>query len=178
VKNNNYNQGGNFRGGSGNFQNRNNQNNMGGNMGGFQNRNFSSPVGGMGVGGYGAANPMAGFGAAPMVNQFNNFNRGGNMMGGMRGAGMPQNRAGRAGMGNMMGNMGIGGMGMGMPNMGMGAMGGNMAMMGGMGGMGAAGGFGQAAQPHFNPAFFNQAAQQGSGDGNWNPHGAKRPRPE
>jgi hypothetical protein len=36
------------------------------------------------------------------------------------------------------------------------------------------GGF-QGPAPHFNPAFFNQ---NGAGDGNWNPHGAKRPRPE
>ncbi|KAF2488842.1 hypothetical protein BU16DRAFT_214395 [Lophium mytilinum] len=217
MQNNNYNQGGNFRGGRGNFQHRN-QGNMGGNMGGFQNRNFSSPaVGGMGVGGYGAANPMAGFGGGPNpmagMNQFNNFGRGGNMMGGMRG-GMPQNRGGRGGMGNMMGGMGMGAMGMGMPNMGMGAMGGNMGMMGGMGGMGmqyyrslssspekgrhasaelvnggtentklttsttgATAGFGGPAQPHFNPAFF-QAQQGAAGGDSWNPHGAKRPRPE
>ncbi|KAF2802910.1 uncharacterized protein BDZ99DRAFT_491928 [Mytilinidion resinicola] len=153
MQNNNYNQGGNFRGGRGNFQHRNQ-----GNMGGFQNR--------MGVGGYGAANPMAGFGGAPnpmaIMNQFNNFGRGGNMMGGMRG-GMPQNRGGRGGMGNMMG-------GMGMPNMGMGAM-------GGMEGMGATAGLGGPAQPHFNPAFF-QAQHGAAGSDSRNPHGAKRPRPE
>jgi len=40
---------------------------------------------------------------------------------------------------------------------------------------GAPGGFG-GNQPHFNQGFFNQG--QASGDGNWNPHGAKRPRPE
>ncbi|OJD37464.1 rrm domain-containing protein [Diplodia corticola] len=41
------------------------------------------------------------------------------------------------------------------------------------------GGFGGGAQPHFNPAFFgNQQSGGGGGDGNWNPHGAKRPRPE
>ncbi len=39
-----------------------------------------------------------------------------------------------------------------------------------------AGGF-QSPAPHFNPAFFNQS-QGGGGDGSWNPHGAKRPRPE
>ncbi|KAI9819223.1 MAG: hypothetical protein M1827_007379 [Pycnora praestabilis] len=40
------------------------------------------------------------------------------------------------------------------------------------------GGF-QGPTPHFNPAFFNQnQAMGGGGDGNWNPHGAKRPRPE
>ncbi|KAI9778256.1 MAG: hypothetical protein M1839_008280 [Geoglossum umbratile] len=38
------------------------------------------------------------------------------------------------------------------------------------------GGF-QAPTPHFNPAFFGHN-QNGAGDGNWNPHGAKRPRPE
>ncbi|KAI9703292.1 MAG: hypothetical protein M1836_007858 [Candelina mexicana] len=39
-----------------------------------------------------------------------------------------------------------------------------------------AGGF-HSPTPHFNPAFFNQN-QGGGGDGSWNPHGAKRPRPE
>ena len=129
------NQGGSFRGGrGGNFQNRNGAGGMGGQMGGFQNRNFSSPVGSMGVGGYGAPSPMGGFGASPMggMNQFGNFGRGGNMMGGMRG-GMPQNRGGRGGMGGMMGGMAMGGMGMGMPGMPMGGMGANMGMMGGMG---------------------------------------------
>ena len=129
------NQGGSFRGGrGGNFQNRNGAGSMGGQMGGFQNRNFSSPVGSMGVGGYGAPGPMGGFGASPMggMNQFGNFGRGGNMMGGMRG-GMPQNRGGRGGMGGMMGGMGMGSMGMGMPGMPMGGMGANMGMMGGMG---------------------------------------------
>ncbi len=40
--------------------------------------------------------------------------------------------------------------------------------------------FQQGPQPHFNPAFFpqNQAAAAGAGDGNWNPHGTKRQRPE
>ncbi|KAI9793582.1 MAG: hypothetical protein M1833_000727 [Piccolia ochrophora] len=38
------------------------------------------------------------------------------------------------------------------------------------------GGF-QGPQPHFNPAFFGQN-QGGGGDGNWNPHGTKRQRPE
>ena len=38
------------------------------------------------------------------------------------------------------------------------------------------GGF-QGPQPHFNPAFFNQN-QAAGGDGNWNPHGTKRQRPE
>lgn len=33
--------------------------------------------------------------------------------------------------------------------------------------------------PHFNPAFFQQGQQAGNaGDGNWNPHGAKRTRQE
>ncbi|OCK83815.1 hypothetical protein K432DRAFT_164962 [Lepidopterella palustris CBS 459.81] len=180
MQQNNYSQSGSFRGGrGGNYQNRNNNTGgMAGNMGGFQNRNFSSPVGGMGVGGYGAPGPMTGFGGGPMagMNQFGNFGRGGNMMGAMRG-GMPQNRGGRGGIGTMaggigMGNMGMGNIGMGMPAMGMGGMGANMGMMGGMG----PGGFG-AAQAHFNPAFFPQA-QQGGGGGDWNPHPAKRPRPE
>ena len=40
------------------------------------------------------------------------------------------------------------------------------------------GGFGGGSQPHFNPAFFGNQQSGGGGDGNWNPHGAKRPRPE
>ncbi len=33
--------------------------------------------------------------------------------------------------------------------------------------------------PHFNPAFFQQGQQvANAGDGNWNPHGAKRTRQE
>jgi hypothetical protein len=176
------------------FQNRNFSSPVGGNMGGA-------------MGGYGAPAPMNNFGGNPMgaMNNFGGggFNRGGMMNGGMRGGGM-QNRGGRGG--NMgMNNMGAMNMPMGGNMMGMGggmmAMGGNMGMMGGMGrssavltcdppslhsredfadmmfDIGAAGGFG-AAQPHFNPAFFNQAQQGGGGDGNWNPHGAKRPRPE
>jgi hypothetical protein len=159
------------------------------------------------MGGYGAPAPMNNFGGNPMgaMNNFGGggFNRGGMMNGGMRGGGM-QNRGGRGGsMGmNSMGamNMPMAGNMMGMGG-GMMGMGGNMGMMGGMGKLGAIpacdtcfplemgkcaddgfdigapGGFG-AAQPHFNPAFFNQAQQGGGGDGNWNPHGAKRPRPE
>jgi hypothetical protein len=156
---------GNFRGG-GNFNNRGGMNNNTNNMGGGFNRNFTSPpMGGMPNTGSFGGPPMGGFNANSMgMQQFGNaFNRGGMMGAAMRG-GMPQNRGGRGGMNpGMMGNMGMGGMGMpGMPmgNMGMGAM------QGGFGGQG-----------HFNPLFFNQ--NQGGGDGgNWNPHGAKRPRPE
>ncbi|KAI9836981.1 MAG: hypothetical protein M1837_003141 [Sclerophora amabilis] len=40
----------------------------------------------------------------------------------------------------------------------------------------------QNPAPHFNPNFFNQSQGAGGGGGgdggNWNPHGAKRPRPE
>jgi hypothetical protein len=36
----------------------------------------------------------------------------------------------------------------------------------------------QGTQPHFNPAFFNQQTQKVAGAADWNPHGAKRPRPE
>ena len=37
----------------------------------------------------------------------------------------------------------------------------------------------QAAQPHYNPAFFQQQGGQGGmGDSSWNPHSAKRPRQE
>ncbi|KAF2709453.1 hypothetical protein K504DRAFT_274505 [Pleomassaria siparia CBS 279.74] len=182
----NSNQGGNynrFNNNRGNFNNRGaNNNNMN-----FQNRNFGGPVGGNmggGMGGYGSPAPMNNFGATPMggMNNFGGggFSRGGMMAGGMRG-GM-QNRGGRGG--NMgMNNMGAMNMPMGGNMMGMGGgmmgMGGNLGMMGGLGNSGGFGG----AQPHFNPAFFNQAQQQqqqqqqGS-DGNWNPHGAKRPRPE
>lgn len=39
------------------------------------------------------------------------------------------------------------------------------------------GGFG-GGQNHFNPGFFPQSQGGGGGEGNWNPHGAKRPRPE
>jgi hypothetical protein len=191
-----------FNNNRGNFNNRGGQNNAG-----FQNRNFSSPVGGgMGAGmGFGGPAPMNNFGANPMggMNNFGGgFNRGG-MMGGMRG-GM-NNRGGRGG--NMgMNNMGAG-MNMPMAGgmMGMGGgmmgMGGNMGMMGAMGTThfhqnrdtphstspttafssltrfpaGGPGGF-AGQQPHFNPAFFNQ--NQGVAEQNWNPHGAKRPRPE
>ncbi|KAF2656723.1 hypothetical protein K491DRAFT_703875 [Lophiostoma macrostomum CBS 122681] len=156
----------------GNFNNRGNQNNMG-----FQNRNFSGPAGGNLGGNMGGFNPNPmnnfGGGAMGMNNNFGGgFNRGGMMGGNMRG-GM-NNRGGRGGMMNNMGNMGMGQMGgnMGMMGGGMMGMGANMGMMGGMGGQGGFAG----QQPHFNPAFFNQ--NQGGGDGNWNPHGAKRPRPE
>jgi len=191
-----YNRGGGF-GGRGGYGPRSNQVN-------FQNRNFSGPAGGnMGMGGYGGGNAMPGFGGAVNnMNPINNFNHRGGMMGGMRGGmGNPRGRGGANMMGNMgaMGAMGgnmpmggMGGMGMGM---GMGGMPGNMGMMGmGMSPFlsppyfpsrfstdsqlgGGAAGFGAGAQPHFNPAFFGQN-QGGGGDGNWNPHGAKRPRPE
>ncbi|PVI06625.1 hypothetical protein DM02DRAFT_638660 [Periconia macrospinosa] len=147
--------------------------NRGGSMG-FQNRNFSGPAGNMGNFN-GSPNPMGNFGGNPMggMNNFNGgFNRGGGMMGGMRGG---MNNRGRGGMmgGNMGGmNMPMGGNMMGGMGGGMMGMGGNMGMMGGMGGPGGFGG----NQGQFNPAFFGQ--NQGGGDGNWNPHGNKRPRPE
>ncbi|KAF2198954.1 hypothetical protein GQ43DRAFT_137416 [Delitschia confertaspora ATCC 74209] len=158
-----------------------NFNNRGGNQMGFQNRNFSGPAGNMGMaGGYGAPNTMGGFGGGPMgnMNQFSNFSQRGGMMGGMRGGmGSRGGRGGNmmgGGMGGMpmAGNMPMGGMGMGMGMPGMGA---NMGMMG-MGG--GAAGFSGGAQPHFNPAFFGQNQGGSGGEGNWNPHGAKRPRPE
>lgn len=159
--------------------NRGNFNARGGNAG-YQNRNFPTPAAGnMGgnMGDYGAQPPMNNFGSGgnmPVgMNSFGGgFNRGGMMGGGMRG-GM-NNRGGRGGMG--MTPMGGMGMPMGGNMMGMGAgmmgMGGNMGMMGGMG---MTQGFGGGYQPSFNPTF-NQNA--GGNDGNWNPHGAKRPRPE
>ncbi|KAL5415246.1 hypothetical protein PMIN06_006940 [Paraphaeosphaeria minitans] len=169
-------QGGNFN----RFNNpRGNFNNRGGNNMGFQRGGFNGPAGNMGgnMGGFGGPGPMNNFGGGPMggMNNFGggNFNRGGMMGGGMRGG---MNNRGRGGMGmNNMGgmNMPMGNNMMGMGG-GMGMMGGNMAgMMGG--GMGAGpGGFG--GNQNFNPGFFQQG--QGAGDGNWNPHGAKRPRPE
>ncbi|KZM19698.1 uncharacterized protein EKO05_0004036 [Ascochyta rabiei] len=171
--------------GGGNFNrfnnNRGNFNNRGGSMG-YQNRNFSSPASGnMGgqMGGYGGQGGMQNFGGNPMMGGGNNFgggfNRGGNMMGGAMRGGM-NNRGGRGGMG--MNNMGGGGMQMPMGGnmmMGGGMMGGgmNMSMMNGMGGAGFGG------QPQFNPGFFpNQQQQQQGGNDHFNPHGAKRPRPE
>ncbi|KAF2007243.1 hypothetical protein P154DRAFT_592462 [Amniculicola lignicola CBS 123094] len=191
----------NDRGGGNNFNRFNNRGNFNSNNrggGGYNNRNFSSPVGGnmggnmgggAGMGGYGGQQGMSNFGnpmAGGMASGFGGgFNRGGGMMG-MRGGGM-NNRGGRGGGSGGMGAMGgMPGMGGGMPGMNMpmgagmmgmaggmmnmgGAMGNNMGMMGGPGGFGG-------GQGHFNPAFFGQ--NQGGSDGNWNPHGAKRPRPE
>lgn len=189
--------------GGGNFNRFNNNRgnfNRGGNMG-YQNRNFSGPAGGnMGgqMGGYGGQGGMQNFGGNPMMagNTFGGgFNRGGNMMGGGMRGGM-NSRGGRGGMG--MNNMG-GGMQMPMGGnmmMGGGMMGGgmNMPMMNGMGESalyqvltpnerladsdGTAGaGFG--GQPQFNPGFFpNQQQQPQGGNEHFNPHGAKRPRPE
>ncbi|KAF2109173.1 hypothetical protein BDV96DRAFT_652032 [Lophiotrema nucula] len=178
------NQGGNSGGFNNNrFNNRGNYNNN--SRGGFQNRNFSGPASGNNMGGnigggFGGPGPMNNFGGGPMggMNNFGGggFNRGGNMMGGMRGGMNNRGRGGAmGGMGNMGGgmNMPMGGNMMGMAGnmMGMGGnMGGNMGMMGGMGGPGFGG------SQHFNPGFFNQ--NQGGGDSNWNPHPAKRPRPE
>ncbi|KAB8077164.1 hypothetical protein BDV29DRAFT_68505 [Aspergillus leporis] len=162
--------GGGFRGGrGGGYNNRGGMNN---NMGGFNNRNFQNPMG--------FQNPMAGgFAGNPMggMQNYGFNNRGGGIMGGMRG-----------GPGGMRGGRGGGGMGgpnmMGMPNMnpmggmGMNPMSGGMnPMMGGMGGnMGMQGGF-QGPSPGFNQNFFppNQGV---GGDGSWNPHGAKRSRQE
>ncbi|KAJ4286291.1 hypothetical protein N0V90_013325 [Kalmusia sp. IMI 367209] len=157
----------------GNFNRFNNQrgnfnNNNRGNMG-FQNRNFSGGHMGGNMGNYGVPGAMNNFG---MNNFGGNFNRGG-MMGGMRGG---MNNRGRGGMGmNNMGgmNMPMGNNMMGMGG-GMGMMGNNMGMMGGA--MGGAPGTFAANQAQFNPAFYNQ--NQAGGDGAWNPHGAKRPRPE
>lgn len=128
-------------------------------------------------------NPMAG----GMNNFGGGFNRGG-MMGGMRGGMNNRGRGGGMGMNSMGMNMPMGGNMMGMgAGMGAGMMGmNNMGMMGGMGtsrylflcaSLTVLGGPGFTGnQPQFNPAFFNQ--NQGGNDGNWNPHGAKRPRPE
>ncbi|KAH0565513.1 hypothetical protein GP486_001087 [Trichoglossum hirsutum] len=192
--------GGGFRGGRGGFGGRGApMSNMAG--GAYGQRSFSGPMGGGAPGGF-QTSPM-GFQGSPMpgMPQFGGgFQNRGGMMGGMRG-GPIGNRGGRGGMAGpngMMGNMG----GMGMGGMGMG--GGIPSQMGGMGGgmnmgqMGAGGqgmdgfnnpmvggfngpmmgpgGF-QGPTPHFNPAFFGPS-QNGAGDGNWNPHGAKRPRPE
>jgi hypothetical protein len=167
--------------------------NMGGNMGGF---GAAGPMNNFGGGPMGGMNNFGG----------GNFNRGNMMGGGMRG-GMNNRGRGGMGMNNMGGmNMPMANNMMGMGG-GMGMMGGNMgAMMGG--GMGTSiirhlfhsgvslprftsrcsqvlihlsragagpGGFGNN-QNQFNPGFFQQG--QGAGDGNWNPHGAKRPRPE
>ncbi|KAF2643395.1 hypothetical protein P280DRAFT_488438 [Massarina eburnea CBS 473.64] len=177
---------GNQGGQGGNFNRFNNNRgggfNRGGNSMGYQNnRNFSGPAGNMAGnmgGGFGGA-PMGNFGGSPMggMNGFNGgFNRGGMMGGGVRGGMNARGRGGMMGanMGGMnmpMGNGMMGGMNGGM--MGNNMMGGNMGMMGGMG----PGGFG-ANQPHFNPGFFGQSQGGGGGDGNWNPHGNKRPRPE
>ncbi|KAF1966947.1 hypothetical protein BU23DRAFT_573601 [Bimuria novae-zelandiae CBS 107.79] len=167
---------GNQGGQGGNFNRFNNQRGNfnargGGNVGFQNNRNFSGPAGNMG--GYGGPGPMNNFGGGPMggMNNFGAGNFRGGMMGGMRGG---MNNRGRGGMGmNNMGgmNMPMGNNMMGMGS-GMGMMGGNMGMMGG--GMGP-GGF-SGNQTHFTPGFFPQS--QAGGDGNWNPHGAKRPRPE
>ena len=125
--------GGGFRGGRGGFNRGGMNNNMGG---GFRNNNFSSPMGGF------QPNPMmgAGFqnpqmGGMPNYGGFNN--RGGNMMGNMRGGGMRGRGAGPMGTPNMMGMPTMnpmGGMGMspmagGMNPM-MGGLGANMAMQG------------------------------------------------
>lgn len=167
--------------GGGNFNRFNNPRgnfNRGNNMG-YQRGNFSGPAGNMGgnMGGYGAPTPMN-FGGGPMsggMNQFGGggFNRGG-MMGGMRGGMNNRGRGGPMGMNNMsgMGVMPMANNMMGMGGAGMGMMGGNMGMMGGMAGPGGFGG----GQPQFNQPFYNQG--QAGSDGNWNPHGNKRARPE
>ncbi|KAF2757503.1 hypothetical protein EJ05DRAFT_476756 [Pseudovirgaria hyperparasitica] len=167
--------GGNFGAGRGGFQNRGGFNNNRGNMNNnFQSRNFTPPMGMN----QNFNNPMSFNNNMGAGNFGGNFNRGGMMGGGMRG-GMQNNR-GRGGMSGMtmgagMNNMG--GMGMNAMNMGGMPMGGGIGnnMMGGMG-MGMGGGFG-GNQGHFNPAFFS-GGQQAGGDGQWNPHGNKRPRPE
>ncbi|KAA6408296.1 MAG: hypothetical protein FRX48_08038 [Lasallia pustulata] len=175
---------GGFRGGRGGFNNRGAMNNMPGyNRGGFQ--------GAMTTGFQGA--PMGGFQGAPMggMQQYGGFqpNRGG-MMGGMRGGGPMGMHGGRGGMnpngmmGMPMGGMGMVGMGgMAGPMGGMGGMGMGMPQMGGAMGMQGQGGFQGGPQAHYNPAFFPQQQNQQvvggvAGDSAWNPHGAKRPRPE
>lgn len=177
----------------------------GGPAGGMHQSHFNRGFGGgpqmNGMGGNFGAGHMGGGGFGGQMNNagaFNNFNPGGMMMGGMRGGG--PNRGGfnnfnRGGGGNMMMG-GMGGMG-GMP------MGANMGMpmMGGMPGtsnlppapqkrprlrmvsdlitkMDRSVGFGGAPQGHFNPAFFPNQQMGTNGGDNWNPHGAKRPRPE
>jgi hypothetical protein len=93
-----------------------------------QNRNFSNPAMANNMGGGFNAGMGGGFQNNNM-GQFGGFNRGGGMMGGMRGG---PNMRGRGGMNNaMMGAMPMGGMPMaGMP----GAMGGMPMNMGQMGG--------------------------------------------
>ncbi|PYI01845.1 hypothetical protein BO78DRAFT_423077 [Aspergillus sclerotiicarbonarius CBS 121057] len=161
--------GGGFRGGRGGFNNRGNMSGGMGNFGG--NRNFQNPMGGF-------QGPMVGggFQGNPMGMQNYGFNNRGGMMGGMRGGpgGMRGRGGGMAGP-NMMGMPGMNPMG----GMGMNAMPGGMnPMMGGMGGnmgMQGQGGF-QGPNPGFNQGFF--PPNQVSGDGSWNPHGAKRSRQE
>ncbi|KAF2747495.1 hypothetical protein M011DRAFT_494280 [Sporormia fimetaria CBS 119925] len=171
------NPGGNFN----RFNNRGGFNNRGNQNAGY--RNFSAPMGGNmagGMGGFGGAGAMNNF--VPPMGGMNNFgggfNRGGAMMGGMRGGMNARGgRGGAMGMNPMGGpmNMPMGNNMMGMPG-GMMGMGGNMPMMGGGMDDAGAGGFG-AGQAHFNPAFFGNN-NMGGNDGAWNPHGAKRPRPE
>ncbi|PYH94171.1 hypothetical protein BO71DRAFT_409595 [Aspergillus ellipticus CBS 707.79] len=173
--------GGGFRGGRGGFNNRGGGGGgggggMSGGMGGFQgNRNFQNPMSGF------QGNPMVGgFQGNPMGMQNYGFNNRGSMMGGMRGG--PGGMRGRGGgmsgpnmMGmpamNPMGGMGMNPMAGGMNPM-MGGMGANMGMQGDA----AQGGF-QGPNAAFNQGFFppNQGV---SGDGSWNPHGAKRSRQE
>ncbi|KAL1991305.1 hypothetical protein VTN49DRAFT_5297 [Thermomyces lanuginosus] len=157
------NMGGGFRGGRGGF----NRGGMANNMG-YNNRNFGGPMGGFQGGG-----PMGGGGfQGPMgggMQNFGGFNNRGNMMGGGMRGGPGGMRGGRGGMApNMMG-MGMNPMG----GMGMNPMGGGMNPMMGNMGMQGPGGF---QNPNFNSGFFQQQNQ--GGDGNWNPHGAKRTRQE
>lgn len=142
-------------------------NNRGGgiNMSGYNRAGFQQSVTGSfqgpGMGGF-QSSPMGG------MQSYGGFQNRGGMMGGMRGG--PMGMRGGRGVMNPSGMMG-----MPMTGMAMGAMGGmGMSMPQMNGGMGM--------QAHYNPAFFAQQQQGqqsgGSGDANWNPHGAKRTRQE
>lgn len=181
---------GNFAGDRGGFRGRGRGGNFG-RGGGFQGATGQMNGAVTGNAGFQGAN-MGGFGGAAMggMNNFGNFNRGGNMMmgNGMRGRGA-MGMAPVAGRGGNVGMMGMGGM----PMYGMGGMG--MGMPGECSShfkihmiannFISANFAGGAQQGHFNPAFFQGAASNqqmgmnaGAGTENWNPHGAKRARPE
>ncbi|KAI9719154.1 MAG: hypothetical protein M1828_006336 [Chrysothrix sp. TS-e1954] len=147
------------------------------NRGDFRGRGRGDRGGFRGGGNFGGAPQMSGMPMQngggfnnPMGGFFNGFNNRGGGMNGMMGNNM---RGGGGSRGNRGGGMNMmGGMPMGMANYGMGM---NMAGMG----MNNMGGFGGTPQGHFNPAFFQTAGGGGMAQGgDWNPHGAKRPRPE
>ncbi|KAJ5475432.1 hypothetical protein N7539_007719 [Penicillium diatomitis] len=167
---------------SGGFRGRGGYNNRGmGHMGGYHNRNNFNNMGGyQGGAGPAAGGMMGGFQGNPMGGMQNyGFNNRGGMMnmrggpGGMRGG----RGGGMAAPGMMMPGMNpMGGMGMNPMAGGMNPMMGNMgANMGNnMGGNMGMQGF-QGPNPGFNQNFFGGNP---GGDGNWNPHGAKRSRQE